>query len=581
MTTDLFAELYRRGVRLRLADGKLHVTAPPGALTPALREEMSLRKDELIEIISRAERADEPAGIQARPAERHEPFPLTDIQQAYWVGRTPAVELGGNAAHGYLEFDAVDLDVRRLGRALNKLIRRHDMLRAVIQPGGYQQVLPDVPEYGIAVADLSELDDAAREAGIEAIRAELSAQIIPADRWPLFEVRATKLDGRRWRLHMSFDMLIMDGFSIGIFQRDWFTFYSRPDAELEPLDVSFRDHVLAEKARQQGGRGFEEDKRYWLDRLDQLPAAPELPLAVQPGQLSRPAFARQHTRLSADHWSAIKETARSKGLTPAAVLLAAYADVLRRWSKRPELTLNLTLFNRPPSHPRLGEVIGDFTSVVLLESRPESEDSFADRAKRLHHQLMEDLGHSSFSGVRVLRERARRLGGRPGAAMPVVFTSMIGFDSCVEHHRVGADVRRRRVRREPDTPSLAGLPGPRGAGGAPGQLGLRGRALPRRHGGGDVCRAPRVSGAARQKPGRLGPDGARGAARGAGPGTLPGQRHRGADPGADALRPGRGAGRADSRRGRRDHRRRRAQLPRARRRRLPAGARAAGERCEA
>ncbi|WP_194911802.1 non-ribosomal peptide synthetase [Catenulispora rubra] len=432
MTTDLFAELYRRGVRLRLADGKLHVTAPPGALTPALREEMSLRKDELIEMVAQAERADEPAGLQAQPAERHEPFPLTDIQQAYWVGRTPAVELGGNAAHGYLEFDAVDLDVPRLGRALNKLIRRHDMLRAVIQAGGYQQVLPKVPVYEIVVADLSGLDDAGREAGIEAIRAELSDQIIPADRWPLFEIRATKLDDKRWRLHMSFDMLIMDGFSIGIFQRDWFTFYSRPETEPEPLDISFRDYVLAEKKQQQGGRGFEDDKRYWLDRLDQLPAAPELPLAVQPGQLGqigRPAFARQHTRLSTEHWSAIKETARSRGLTPSAVLLAAYADVLRRWSKRPELTLNLTLFNRPPSHPRLGEVIGDFTSVVLLESRPESEDSFAGRAKRLHHQLMEDLGHSSFSGVRVLRERARRLGGRPGAAMPVVFTSMIGFDS--------------------------------------------------------------------------------------------------------------------------------------------------------
>ena len=432
MTTDLIADLYRRGVRLRLADGKLHVTAPPGALTPELREEMSRRKDELVEILSRTASTDEPAGtgIETRPAERYDPFPLTDIQQAYWVGRTPAVELGGNAAHGYLEFDAEDLDVPRLGRALNQLIRHHDMLRAVIQPGGFQQVLPEVPEYVIDVADLSGLDAAAQEAGIDKIRGELADQILPADRWPLFEIRATRLDDRRWRLHMSFDMLIMDGFSIGIFQRDWFGFYNRPESEPapEPLDIAFRDYVLAEK-KQQGGRRFDEDKRYWLDRLDRLAPGPELPLAVQPGQLSRPVFTREHTRLSAEHWSAIKETARRLGLTPSAVLTAAYADVLRRWSKRPELTLNLTLFNRPPSHPRIGEVIGDFTSVVLLESRPEAEESFAARAKRLHQQLMEDLGHSSFSGVRVLRERARRLGGRPGAAMPVVFTSMIGFDS--------------------------------------------------------------------------------------------------------------------------------------------------------
>ncbi|OIJ88430.1 hypothetical protein BIV24_21945 [Streptomyces colonosanans] len=389
---------------------------------------MRLRRDELIEIITRSESADEPASIDPRPTERHEPFPLTDIQQAYWVGRTPAVELGGNSTHCYLEFDAAELDVPRLSRSLDKLVQRHDMLRAIIQPDGRQRVLPDVPPYDIQVTDLSGLDHAAQEAGITRIREELAHQILPADRWPLFEVHATRLDDRRWRLHLSLDMLVMDGFSFGIFQRDWFRFYSRPDSPPEPIEVTFRDYVLAEQ-RQQGEQRFEADKRYWLDRLDQLPPAPELPLAVQPGQLSRPKFARHHARLSRDRWSAIKETARRRGLTPSAVLIAAYSDVLRRWSKRPELTLNLTLFNRPPLHPQIGEVIGDFTSLVLLETRPEPDDSFTARAKRLHHQLMDDLGHSTYSGVRVLRERARRLGGRLGAAMPVVFTSMIGFDS--------------------------------------------------------------------------------------------------------------------------------------------------------
>ncbi|MFE2104599.1 amino acid adenylation domain-containing protein [Kitasatospora sp. NPDC059463] len=428
MSTDLFAELYRRGIRMRVVYGQLHLTAPPGALTSELREEIKLRRDELIEIITRSQSRDEPARIEPQPAQRHEPFPLTDIQQAYWVGRTPSVELGGNSTHCYLEFDAADLDVPRLSRSLDQLVRRHDMLRAVIQPDGRQRVLPEVPPYDIAVTDLSGLDGAAQEAGIERIRERLAHQVLPADRWPLFEVHATRLDERRWRLHLSLDMLVIDGYSFGIFQRDWFRLYSRPDSPPDPIEVTFRDFVLAEQ-RQQGEARFEADKQYWLDRLDQLPPAPELPLAVQPGQLSRPRFARHHARLSREQWSAVKETARRRGLTPSAVLVTVYADVLRRWSKRPELTLNLTLFNRPPLHPQLGEVIGDFTSLVLLETRADAGDSFTARAKQLHHQLLDDLGHSAYSGIRVLRERARRLGGRPGAAMPVVFTSMIGFDS--------------------------------------------------------------------------------------------------------------------------------------------------------
>lgn len=428
MTTDLFAELHQHGVKVRLADGRLHVTAPPGALTSELREKIRLHRDELIEIIARSASADEPESIDPQPAERHESFPLTDIQQAYWIGRTPALELGGNSTHCYLEFDGADLDITRLSRSLDKVVQRHDMLRAIIQPDGRQRVLPEVPPYDIQVTDLSGLKHAAQEAGIGRIREDLAHQVLPADHWPLFEVRATRLDDRRWRLHLSLDMLVMDGFSFGIFQRDWFRFYSRPVSPPEPIEITFRDYVLAEQ-RQQGERRFEADKRYWLDRLDQLPPAPELPLAVQPGRLSHPKFTRHHVRLPRDQWSTIKETARRRGLTPSAVLITAYSDVLRRWSKRPELTLNLTLFNRPPLHPQIGEVIGDFTSLVLLGTRPEPEDSFAARAKRLHHQLMDDLGHSTYSGVRVLRERARRLGGRLGAAMPVVFTSMIGFDS--------------------------------------------------------------------------------------------------------------------------------------------------------
>ena len=66
-----------------------------------------------------------------RPAENHEPFPLTDIQHAYWVGRSNALELGGVSTHVYLELERDGLDPRRLQDSLRKVIERHDMLRAL------------------------------------------------------------------------------------------------------------------------------------------------------------------------------------------------------------------------------------------------------------------------------------------------------------------------------------------------------------------------------------------------------------------------------------------------------------------
>src|SRR5215510_7031316 len=84
----------------------------------------------------------EPMGEQ-----KYEPFALTDVQQAYWVGRQSGFHLGNVAAHGYMEVDCPALDVSRLEWAFQQLIQRHDMLRAVINPDGRQQILRQTPAY--------------------------------------------------------------------------------------------------------------------------------------------------------------------------------------------------------------------------------------------------------------------------------------------------------------------------------------------------------------------------------------------------------------------------------------------------
>jgi amino acid adenylation domain-containing protein len=128
--------------------------------------------------------------------QRYEPFPLTDIQQAYWVGRSGVIELGNVSAHGYKEFDFIDLDVRRLELALQRLVDRHDMLRAIILPEGRQQILKDVPAYEVKVLDVREQTPGIAQSELEAVREEMSHEVRSADQWPLFQVRASLLTCR-------------------------------------------------------------------------------------------------------------------------------------------------------------------------------------------------------------------------------------------------------------------------------------------------------------------------------------------------------------------------------------------------
>jgi len=362
--------------------------------------------------------------LRPAPELRHEPFPLTDVQEAYWIGRQSFFELGNVASHAYIEIPFRGLDLERLQRALDRLIDRHEMLRAVILADGRQQILAGVPPYRILETDLRGCSAAAVESHLVTVRGEMSHQVLPSDRWPLFEIRASVLDGDRSIVHLSFDILIGDIWSFQLLQRELDELYADPAAELPRVEISFRDYVMAQAAFEETP-AFQRSVDYWRKRLPTLPPAPELPLAVSPGALHEPRFRRRMATLDAARWSALKGRAIQLGITPSALLLAAYGEILSLWSKSPRFTVNVTTFNRMPIHPAINRVVGDFTSLTLVALDTALPSAFAERAQSVQQQLWRDLEHAHVSAVRLLRERTRSAQGAPGAAMPVVFTSLL------------------------------------------------------------------------------------------------------------------------------------------------------------
>jgi natural product biosynthesis luciferase-like monooxygenase protein/amino acid adenylation domain-containing protein len=365
--------------------------------------------------------------IEPQPEKWSEPFALTDVQQAYWIGRSGLFGLGNVSTHAYYEIETTDLDLERFVFAWQRLIERHGMLRAIVLQQGEQQILQQVEPYQIEVQDLRGGNDKTVAARLEEVRQRMSHQVMPSDRWPLFEIYGSRLDDRRLRLHISVDALIVDAWSMQILFWELEHFYRNPTAQLAPLTLSFRDYVVGE------GRIVETDfyrrsHEYWQRRLPTLPPAPELPLAHDPASLQQPQFVRWTGRLERETWARLKSRASRASITPSIALLAAYAEVLTLWSKSPQFTVNLTLFNRLPLHAEVNEIVGDFTSVTLLTVDNSIADTFEQRAKRIQEQLWEDLDHRYVSGVRVLRDLARMRQVTNGLLMPVVFTSSLIHD---------------------------------------------------------------------------------------------------------------------------------------------------------
>ncbi|MFC5220500.1 amino acid adenylation domain-containing protein [Streptomyces coerulescens] len=375
-------------------------------------------------------RADEGSGgalpvVRHDPDQAHEPFPLTDQQQAYCVGRTGSLASGNVSAHMYLEFEGHGLDVDRFRRAWQRVVDRHPMLRAVVRPGTMsQQVLASVPPYEMPVIDLRGAEGDAVRAGLAEIRERYSHEVRPVDTWPLFDVVVARLDGERFRVHFSIDALCADFASARVLFDDLTRFYADPEARPAPPAPDYRDYVLA-AAELAGTERYRRSLAYWEQRLRSLPPAPDLPLARTPESVDAPRFVRRSVRLDAERWKRLVARAGVAGLTPAGVLLAVYAQALAGWARSPRFTLNVTNLNRLPLHPEVDGTVGEFASFALVEVDGSGEGDFTTRARRVQEQLWSDLSHSHVSGVQLLRELMRLRKGFDGALMPVVFTSAV------------------------------------------------------------------------------------------------------------------------------------------------------------
>lgn len=432
------------GVTLWQEDGALRYRAPKGVLSSSNLEKLKFYKNNIINILANQEREGK---TEIDSESQFIPFPLSDVQSAYLLGREELFEYGSVACHIYMELNYSDLEHEMAEEAWNKLILRHNMLRAVFDKKGNQRILETVPRFKINYMDLSEGDVSYNKLKLNSIREEMGHRIYNAENWPLFDVGITKMKNNSI-LHFSMDFLIADWTSILLLISEFEKIYENPNISLPELKITFKDYMVKEHNLKKSPE-YLSDKKYWMDRIDSLPLAPKLPLNNKKAEDKKAVnFKRYSLHLDNEKWTKIKNHTKNFGLTPSTIVMTAYAKVIEKWSSNKKFLLNLTLLNRQPLHPQVNEIIGDFTSVNLLEINMENDYSFKECAKSIQNQLLDDLDHRLFSGVEVLRETSRRK-GRENALMPIVFTSAIGLTKQIKKSKMKGQIGEHGISQTP------------------------------------------------------------------------------------------------------------------------------------
>ncbi|CAF4030575.1 unnamed protein product, partial [Adineta steineri] len=369
---------------------------------------------------------------------RYEPFPVTDIQQAYLVGREGVFELGHVSAFAYREYDfSSTFDIECFEQALNYLIQRHEVLRLIFPSHTEQKILKTVPYYTISILNLDDVQFSQKHL-IER-REQLSHQTRPADQWPLFDFQITRFisdDGCNIRLHFGFDALILDFWSTNLVLHELNQLYCNLHDILVELKLSYRDYILAEQ-QWKHTTIYSNDRQYWINRLKSFPLGPNLPLQCLPNEIHVQRHCNVETVLDQSLWQKLRERITDHRLTPAGFLASIYALVLGKWSENKHFALNLPVFNRLPIHPQVNQIAGDFTSVIPLEINLEKVITYYEFLSTVQKQLWNDLEHISYDGVSFMRDLMQVHQTRE-ILLPYVFTCGVDVEDIreknVEHN---------------------------------------------------------------------------------------------------------------------------------------------------
>lgn len=417
---ELIKKVEEKGIQLWLEGEKLKFRAPESAMTDEIRNQLKENKQEIINLLQERK-----SPVHDEDG-RYESFELTDIQSSYLYGSTDAYGLGDTGCQVYAILKTPVLDEAKLSKALNTIVRRHDMLHTDILPEGKQCVKREVPDTKIRVVDASDISDEERNRIYIEERERGLSRRFKAGQWPFFEITLIHC-GDYDNIAIAIDMLIADFASLRIFVSELEAVYF--DEELADLELTFRDYIQWKK-KGTSEKKIREAEKYWLDRIDNLPEAPELPVTEEKGVSE---FRQNSWMIPEEMWANILGYSKKYGITPSNLLLTAYSEIIGLWSGQQRFTLNLTMADRPDVHKDMQRVIGDFTIVDLLEIDNNGRIPYIDKARNIQNKLFRDLEYKEYTGVQVMRSINRQ--NSKTRLFPVVYTSTIGASTTDESDR--------------------------------------------------------------------------------------------------------------------------------------------------
>jgi amino acid adenylation domain-containing protein len=395
----------------KLGGNSLSVTQMVSHLRGTFEVDLPLRtvfESPTIESISRCiETASQIGKLQENPIEpisRDQVLPLSFAQQRLWFLN----QLEPDSAFYNIPASVRlvgKLDVASLARALNEVVRRHEVLRTSFREKDglpYQSISFSL-KVPLPVIDLQEISKEDLIGRVQRLAEEEAQRPFDLARDSLIRVNLIQLNNEEHVLFLTMHHIIADGWSIGILVRELATLYSAfslhkpsplPDLLVQYVDFAAwqRDWLSVEV--------LETQLAYWKDHLAGIPDILALPTdhprpPVQTFRGSMYSFSLSQ-RLS----TAIKKLGEAESVTLFMTMLAAFKVLLYRHTGQSDIAVGFPIANR--SHKEIEHLIGFFANTLVLRTEIDGNSSFLDLLRLVREGTLEAYAHQDLPFERLV-----------------------------------------------------------------------------------------------------------------------------------------------------------------------------------
>jgi amino acid adenylation domain-containing protein len=292
-----------------------------------------------------------------------------------------------------------ELDVPAMEKAVNALVARHESLRTAfleVDDQPHQVIYPRLA-LSLPVLDLSTEDSDTRE---ESLQKEIfQACRTPFDlrEAPLLRLRLIRLSPDEHVLITVLHHIVSDGWSMGIFRREFSTLYAafREGREnpLQPLSTQYGDYTLWQ-SRHLEGDNLKKLEQFWLKTMAGFAPVLDLPVDRPRKENASKKTDRTAILLPESLCEDLKQTFRESRATLFMGLLAAFKVVLARISGQDDIIVGTPVAGR--NEQNLEDLIGFFIGTVPLRSDLSGNPLFADLLKREIRSILDAFEHQDL-----------------------------------------------------------------------------------------------------------------------------------------------------------------------------------------